>query len=147
LIELREGGWRPLVVLLREDGSGKPYFRPQSKLDGAWFSLPYRYWMDGFIDRLSLAAKAMLLIAMSCKEGFELPLDRVPDWYGISAKSAERGLSELRQLHLISFEREFRVEPRSPIGVAEVRQYRLEQQFSSAARRESTRRLAQARHA
>lgn len=140
LLLLRELGRKPHVVLLREDGSGDAYFRPQSLSHGPWFSIPYTYWTFGYAELLSLPAKAMLLIAMSSPEPFTLPLERVHDWYGISTRTAERGLKELAHAGLIRYSSTFRVEPSSPIGVTESRQYQLLGNFAMQARRKAMRR-------
>jgi hypothetical protein len=82
----------------------------------------------------------MLLVAMSSSEPFTLPLERTPDWYGLSTRTAERGMKELVQAGLIGYRRSFRVEPSSPIGVAESRQYSLLGSFEMRVRRDAMKR-------
>lgn len=70
----------------------------------ATIQLPFDYWTDdqAWYRTLTLAAKAMLLIGSSLKPGFILPGERVPEWYGISESSAQRGLQELREVGLLN---------------------------------------------
>jgi hypothetical protein len=87
LIERARGkGGRTKITVLLEDGSGKPYTRPHER----YLKLPYEYWTapERWYSKLSLAANAMLLICLTkMKEPFDLPLDQVPKWYGISDKT------------------------------------------------------------
>jgi hypothetical protein len=41
----------------------------------------------------------MLLVALHEKNNLELPAERVPEWYGWSADTSERGLATLEQCH------------------------------------------------
>ncbi len=50
---------------------------------------------DDGCETLSLPGKAVLLIAHSLRPGFALPVEKAPEWYGISADTAQRGLAEL----------------------------------------------------
>jgi hypothetical protein len=94
------------VKVLNENGKGSDYVRPQ---DGGrtdtFFKLPFAYWLDPvpsknapWVDVLSLPGKAMLLIGLSLKSGFILPVRQAEDWYGLSSDTAQRGLEELRSL-------------------------------------------------
>ncbi|MGH3898935.1 MAG: hypothetical protein ACRDTA_11940 [Pseudonocardiaceae bacterium] len=96
LIERSRTGRRADLALLREDGSGAKYERPlgETKFE-RWLQLPHAYWIEGHYTDLSLPAKVILLIALSLDDGFALPQDRAPQWYGISADSADGGLREL----------------------------------------------------
>ncbi|GAA3177705.1 MULTISPECIES: hypothetical protein [Streptomyces] len=98
LIERRRGReGKTTVIKLREDGSGTPYTPPRSSGGDPYFPLPYEYWDHGLNESLSLPGKAMLLITLSQrKERFPLPQGRMPNWYGISADTAGRGLTELQ---------------------------------------------------
>lgn len=122
LVELklisREGSGRSVrYTLLNESGDGQAYTRPRSAADGAWFSLPHGFWLDGHEQRLELAEKVMLLIAMSSKAGFELPASRAPGWYGVSESTASRGLRGLEQKgYLIAGEHYVRMRGPRPCG-------------------------------
>ena len=83
------------VTLLREDGSGQPYTRPGKGNTDRFLRLSHRFWLDGWYEKVDLPATAMLLVALHEKLNFELPTERVPDWYGWSADTAERGLATL----------------------------------------------------
>jgi hypothetical protein len=100
LIERGRRGRQSAPKLLCEDGSGKPYTPPTGHGD-PYFRVPFAFWLDDTRDQppyllLSLAAKAMLVIALSrSNRTFPLKAVRVPDWYGISEDVAGRGLREL----------------------------------------------------
>ncbi|MFF2024005.1 hypothetical protein ACFVW2_19675 [Streptomyces sp. NPDC058171] len=87
---------KSVITKLHEDGSGTPYTPPGGRGE-KYFQLPFEYWDEGLHESLGLPAKAMLLIASSLrKEKFDLPQERLPSWYGISADTAGRGLKELQ---------------------------------------------------
>ena len=66
----------------------------------------------------------MLLIALTLKDGFWLPYDQVPEWYGVSSDSAEEGLKELRKIGLLDAESNWIKAPRSATGWTEQLLYR-----------------------
>jgi hypothetical protein len=133
LVELklicRKRGAKNLMsyVLLNESGDGSEYTRPRERTttDPGWFTVPHLYWTGDFYKTLDMPAKAMLLIAMSSKDEFELPLDRVKEWYGISKSTAKRGFQTLEDRGIIVWDQRWRPEPKSPTSWAEVRTYRL----------------------
>ena len=45
--------------------------------------------------------KAVLLIALSLKDRFRLPIEQGSLWYGLSADTIERGLAELQRAALM----------------------------------------------
>jgi hypothetical protein len=127
LIGVQRSGRRARVWLLADDGSGDPYVHPGAGalgkvlIDGpGYIQLPYAYWLDGWHTRLSLAAKAVLIIAMTLGDGFQLPYGRFPDWYGISASTGERGLRELAANGLLHRERHRRPDTEAKFGYVEV---------------------------
>lgn len=134
LIMRHRQGNRRSYQLLDESGDGTPYERPNSK-EEPWFSLPYAYWRDGHHAQLNLPEKAMLLIVIDQRAGHSLPYERMPSWYGISASTAKRGLTGLAAKGLISADTDWRVDPKSPIGWAEVRRYTPQGAFAADARR------------
>lgn len=131
LVATQRVGRKVRAHLLADDGSGAPYKhvgagKKGSKLNGpGYFKLPYEYWRQRWHERLSLPAKAMLLIALYQGDGFSLPYNKVPDWYGISAATGERGLRELREEGLLHRERHRRPDPESPVGFSDVYHYQL----------------------
>ena len=122
---------RAVVTLLEEDGSGEEYRHPH-KLNEQWLRLPHAYWLDGHHDRLSLPAKAILLIALSLNDGFILPVEKAPQWYGLSADTATRGLQELRDARLLSVAISWDLNYRSSTFHVEKRKYTLTGAFSKA---------------
>lgn len=86
-----------------------------------------------------LPAKVMLLIALSRPDGFPLPYDRAPAWYGVSSDSAEEGLRELRATGLLAVERNWVKAPRSETGWTGELMYTLQGSFSTVERKKVTR--------
>ncbi|WP_448812137.1 hypothetical protein [Agromyces bauzanensis] len=123
--------------LLDESGSGEAYSRPRTRSEGTWFPLPNEYFVDGIFRKLKLPGKAMLLIALSSKPGFTLPQERVPEWYGISRSTAQRGYDELVKAGILDYTVTYRVEPDSPTGWAEERIWHLQGLWTHDARRKS----------
>jgi hypothetical protein len=134
------------ITALREDGMGKPYTYPSGvKRDERYFKLPYDYWThtEGWYRTLPFRAKAMLLIALSLPAGFVLPSQRVPDWYGISADSADRGLRDLDKAGILSRKIVVKKAPQAPLGIAQEYHHTLRAPFTqrrpAAIRRNSLR--------
>jgi hypothetical protein len=128
------------IKLLREDGSGDPFERPEpTRVEDRWLQLPHAYWFEGHYTSLRLPAKVMLLIALSLPDGFHLAYGRAPAWYGVSVDSAEQGLRELRRAGLLSVRRSWFKTPRSATGWTEQLLYTLEGSFSQAERKKASR--------
>jgi hypothetical protein len=126
----RHGRQRKIrVTLLREDGSGQPYTRPGKDNPDRFLRLPHSFWRDGWHERLDLPATAMLLVALHEKNNFELPAERVPEWYGWSADTAERGLATLEHHGLITRTTRLKKTPLSPTGQTKVNRYLLREPF------------------
>ena len=98
LVSRKRSKRRLETTALLEDGSREPYTAPSRD----YFRLPYAYWLDDWYLRLSMPAKAVLLIGMSLKPGFILPLTQVRNWYGISDDTASKGLAELKRSKLMT---------------------------------------------
>jgi hypothetical protein len=142
LIDRQRAGRRARLWLLADDGSGEPYRHPGEGAEGkslddgpGYIQLPYAYWLDRWYEHLSLAAKAVLLIAMTLGDGFAVPYAKFPDWYGISDSTGERGLTELRGHRLLHREQHRRPEPESPVGFSDVYHYELLAPFGPRKRR------------
>ena len=125
LIERSRTGRRLSVALLREDGSGAAYEAPNKP--ERWFRLPFAYWDPQlrWYERLSLPAKAVLLVSASLRSPFYLPYDKSKAWYGISSDSAAKGLTELTRVGLLTARSEQKVAPLSPEGYTTTRYYTL----------------------
>jgi hypothetical protein len=127
------------VILLKEDGSGDPFERPLKGPEDWWLQLPHSYWLEGHYKTLRLPAKVLLLIALSLPDGFTLPYDQAPNWYGVSSDSAEEGLRELRATRLLAVERHWLKTPRSETGWTEQLMYTLQGSFSTVERKKASR--------
>lgn len=112
------------VTLLRPDGSGQPYTRPDGTSD-RFLKLSNEFWTGHWYEQLDLPATAMLLVALHEKPGFELPTEWMPDWYGFSADTAERGLKTLHDLGLLDVQKRVKKAPLSPTGATQVNVYTL----------------------
>lgn len=117
------------ITLLREDGSGQPYTRPGMGNHDRFLRLPHAFWRDGWHERLDLPATAMLLVALHEKDNFELPAERVPEWYGWSADTAERGLATLKLQGLLTHITRLKKAPLSPTGLTRINRYLLHEPF------------------
>jgi hypothetical protein len=109
------------ITSLDESGSGAPYTAPETR----YFSLPFGYWTDAWHLRLSLAGKAVLLIARSLAPGFPLPQEHAPKWYGISPDTMGRGLNELIDGELLRYQTIRRTDWLSADGYRKERRYEL----------------------
>jgi len=133
LIEVRRVRRLASVQLLREDGSGEPYNHP-SQSGAKYFQVPFMFWTDEWVERLSLPGKAMLLVSMSLPDFFRLPADRGPAWYGLSESTVERGLRELRRADLLQAWRAPKLAPLTPSGYTVENFYRLRFPFGPRGR-------------
>ncbi len=122
-------GRKARITALREDGSRRPYAAPAGAKDDPYLGLPAGYWLDNWHMKLSLAAKAMLLIALSLRDGFILPSEKVHKWYGISADTAEKGFRELHGAGLLTYMQTNRPAPLVGAGFVPVRRYYLKPPF------------------
>lgn len=122
------------VTVLHEDGSGRPYEYPNPRKSGddRYLRLPFAFWLEGWYQRLTVPGLAILLVLLAEKDGVLIPLDRFPDWYGISRSTAHRGITELETNELLSIVRTRRVEPLAPDGYTVDRHLILAGAFSKA---------------
>lgn len=148
LIERRRRNRLAEVRLLREDGSGDPYTHPGQARD-RHLKLPHAFWTTGptealrWYQHLSLPEITMLLIARSLGDGFRLPFESAPEWYGISADTASRGLHGLVDDGLLDVHKHFKSAPLAPQGYTAELHYTLMPPFGpkgvrSAASRRAT---------
>jgi hypothetical protein len=128
LLTRRRDGSRSKVTLLDESGSGDDYTHPATRRQ-AYLKLPHAYWDGQWHLTLDLPAKVVLLIALSLDDGFILPIDRVPAWYGISADTANRGLLTLQAADLLAFDLTYKTAPLAPAGYTQERHYTLRAPF------------------
>lgn len=128
LIDRGRRGRDAVVTVLLEDGSGSPFVQFGARGD-AYFKIPLEYWRDEWYRRLDLPAKALLLIALSLPDGFYLPMEWASRWYGISADTAERGLTTLRSVGLLGRESHYKKAPLTAAGYTREYQYELRPPF------------------
>jgi hypothetical protein len=132
----RQTGRRSVVRVRREDGSGKRYTPAWSSRE-AYFQLPTSYWLapEEWHRTLTLPEKAMLFVGLSLPDNFVLPYDRVPQWYGLSPSTAERGLVGLQKKGLLRGRTTFKPAPLAPRGYTEQITYSLLSPFSARDRK------------
>ena len=124
----RERGSRKIkVTLLREDGSGRPYTRPDGKdLEDRFINLPTRFWNEGHDEKLDIPAFAMLLAVARDKPWSSFPAEHMPEWYGWSADTTLRGLQKIVDLGLVERRVNFRPATlTAAVGFTKFYQYRL----------------------
>ena len=102
LLEPRVRKSRSSVIVPRREDGDAPYDAPAGRTDrwNSYFVLPDAYWNEDIFAKLTLPGLAMLLVVAketSSKKEMYLPYSKAPDWYGISPKSAQNGLADLRQ--------------------------------------------------
>ncbi|WP_040862842.1 hypothetical protein [Nocardia niigatensis] len=145
LVTRERRGHATLISPLLEDGSGKLRPKPGAPTQDpdnpvGYFTIPHEYWTEGYIDRLRLPGKAILLIMLKETQGkppFEMAVERASQWYGISERTAERGYAELNAEKLLDIHVQKVASPRLPAGVLRSRYHRaLRTPFSTSHRRE-----------
>jgi hypothetical protein len=120
------GSTRISVSLLREDGTGDPYTRPDgSALEDRFLRLPPAFWTGGTDARLDMPGLAMLLTIAREKPWSRFPAKRVEQWYGWSEETTLRGIKTLLGLGLIERREAYEKAPLSPTGVTMVHEIRL----------------------
>jgi hypothetical protein len=105
------------VTALAEDGSDRPYHHPgeRGKRED-YFKLPFEYWTDGYHERLSVPGKVVLLIALTLGDWFWLPPRHAEGWYGISASTLQRGLTDLYKAEVLDRRWHYKEAPLSEAG-------------------------------
>jgi hypothetical protein len=114
------------VTLLREDGSGEPYVRPDGiAVEDRFFSIPNAFWTEGFAEKLDTPGLVMLLTVAHGKAWSSYPAKRVKDWYGWSEDTTERGLQQARDLGLVKRRETYEKKPLAPVPIVLIYQYRV----------------------
>lgn len=118
-------------VLLREDGSRSPYTRPTKN----FIKVPHDLWTHGpdestrWYRVLNLPELTYLVIGLSNLDRFPLPLERGPDYYGISADTLLRGSQGLNRQGLLTVHKIPVKAPLSPEGITVENRYTLKPPF------------------
>jgi len=129
-------GLRPLF----EDGSGNPYTRPTAKgaeVGKGYFVVPHDAWDTELLDRLRLPGLAAFLVSLHDTHqtpAFQVTLERMPEWYGISERTAERGYRELLDQGVLLTHPQTVRDRRAPKGIRTVTWRALEGPYSMHAR-------------
>ena len=151
LIEPRQRSGRLTQIVPRREDGADPYTAPTGGENDWYFVLPDDFWADEWFATLSLPALATLLILLKetspKKPDTQLPRDRMPDWYGISGKTVQKGLSELQASGLAKVRTEVVKAPLSPSGYTRRVHYALAGPFSCENRKLLQKRADQARRA
>jgi hypothetical protein len=120
------GSTQVAVTLLREDGSGEPYTRPDGSTEADRFlRLPPGFWTKGYDTKLDMPGLAMLLTIAREKPWSRFPAKQVEQWYGWSEETTLRGITRLLDLDLIERREAYQRAPLSPTGVTMVHEIRL----------------------
>jgi hypothetical protein len=115
------GSTKVPVTLLREDGSGKVYTRPDGSAEQDRFlRLPPTFWTRGYDAKLGMPGLAMLLAIAHEKPWSRFPAKKVEQWYGWSEETTLRGIKTLLDLNLIERREAYEKAPLSPTGVTMV---------------------------
>jgi hypothetical protein len=128
LVRTERKGRHLHVTRLQESGTGEEYTQPRK----GFFYVPFAYFTEGWHRKLSLAGTTALLIARSrspYKPWFELPLERGPEWYGISADTLKSGFDELQVNGLLRVHQRSVRDHRARFGTKRVNQYALLESF------------------
>ncbi|MEM7160703.1 MAG: hypothetical protein AAF799_48145 [Myxococcota bacterium] len=134
LIQRKRHRGRCQITLLDEGGTAAPYKHPKDKRE-SYFKLPYEYWEEGWAQRLKMPAKVAFLIALSLSDGFKLPVERGPDWYGVSPDTVQRGLAALGEAGLINVAIAYQKMPLAPKGYTQARHFTLRAPFAPGRKR------------
>jgi len=136
LVKSQRLAGRRQVLLLNDDGSGRPYEHPSHPKEGKpdYLKLPYAFWLERWHTKLDLPATAVLLIGLSLGDHFQLPQDHAAAWYGISRDTIGRGLRGLEAHGLLEHLEWHKRAPRAPTGVTSERYYTLLGPFASRLR-------------
>jgi DNA-binding transcriptional regulator YhcF (GntR family) len=146
----RRSGRLTRVTPRREDGQGT-YIAPSGGKDKGdrYFVLPDGFWVEGWFATLSFPALATLLILLketSNKPETWLPREKMSDWYGISGRTVQKGLTELEERGLVKKRSEVVAAPLSPNGITRRVHYSLTGPFSLDTRMSLRRTAAKARN-
>lgn len=128
LIEISGKSSSPTIQLMKENGDGTSWEARTTRNaeNRGFFTLPFEYWATGTIDELKLPGKAMLLIILketqdpnAKRKTFLMAFARAKQWYGISERTAERGIHQLRKAGLLQEKRQLVQDSRHPLGLRE----------------------------
>ena len=130
-----------IIAPRREDGAAN-YTKPGLKKwdrHETFFVLPPEFWTEEWFEKLSPPGLAMMLIiagetSQKGKDEVWLTNEDAGDWYGLSPRSVESGIEDLRKHGLLEERVEWVKAPLSAIGSTKQHHYSLTGQFSTAER-------------
>lgn len=140
LIARTDVGRRVVVLPLMETGSGEAFVRSTAKgapVGPGYLTIPHDYWTTGLVDQLRLPGTAMFLIALhetTQEPAYQVSLEQMSAWYGISERTAERGYQELSRRKLLLTHTQSRRSLKSPTGLKTVTWRALVEPYSMTAR-------------
>ncbi len=120
------GSTKISATLLREDGSGDPYSRPDGMTDEDRFiRIVPALWTGGYEAQMDMPAMAMFLAIAHAKPWSTFPAKQIEQWYGWSEDTTLRGIKKLEELGLIERRETYEKAPLSPSGLTMAYQIRL----------------------
>lgn len=140
LISRTDTGRRVIITPRMETGTGEAHVRATAKgadVGPGYLTIPYEFWTSRLCDRLRLPGIAMLLVALheTTKEpAYQVSLEQMKDWYGISERTAERGYLELSREKILLTHTQSKRDARSPTGLRTVTWRALDGPYSTTAR-------------
>lgn len=138
LVDRRRERRRAKLTPRREDGEAE-YSRPNGETTiDRYFVLPGEFWTDRWFDQLSLPALCVLLIILKetndKQHEIHLTYEQTARWYGVSAKSAQKGYKELAAVGLATVRRAVVKDAFAPEGLTFHYYYSLTGAFSTQSR-------------
>lgn len=148
LITRQREGRLARVTPRREDAEGA-YEAPagESNPVDRYFVLPDDFWRTGLFAKLSFPGLVVLLVFLketNGKEKVHLTYDNFNDWYGISQKSAQKGIEDLENLKLLTRDEQVVPAPLSGIGRTTKRWYTLTGAYATGEREKRRKAAAKA---
>lgn len=131
----------------REDGQ-QDYAPPVGgkSWEETYFVVPDQFWTEGLFSKLSLPALAMFLLLLketNKRPEFHITFNQIEQWYGITRRSAQNGIAQLKEQSIVSSRDQRVAAPLAPSGTTTHIYYQLTGPYSTAARND-LRRLARA---
>lgn len=152
LLEPRQRVGRSTLVQPRREDGQAPYEVPGGRADrwNTYFVLPDAFWLEGIFARLSLPGLAMLLIIAketNAKKEMYLPYSKAKEWYGLSAKTVQKGVAELDAEGLLYKREQVITAPLSATGLTTRVWYSLTGEFGHDSREALRRKASRERKA
>lgn len=139
LLVRTDRGRQVQLTLLTEDGTKQPWERAGlGDVGPGFFIVPHTLFSDGLFDNLNLPGLAMLLLALhetNQKPVFNVAVDKLPRWYGLSERTGERGYRELIAAGIMKVHVQKVRDGRSPTGLRRVHHRMLVGAYGTESRR------------